>query len=64
MIAYQAMRSWKYACLGVDVLPYQLALGASLRIFEGGVYWRIYIGPLKLHGGFNRMHETTGDPNS
>lgn len=36
-----------YGSLGFSILPYQIAFGFSLRLFEGlGV--RVYIGPLKL----------------
>lgn len=33
----------------LDVLPYQLALGLSLRWWGGRPRFRLYLGPLKLH---------------
>lgn len=33
----------------VDVLPYQVALGFTLRWFEGRPHIRLYLGPLKFH---------------
>lgn len=33
----------------LDVLPYQLAFGVTIRLFEGRLHLRVYLGPLKLH---------------
>lgn len=54
MRAYQPMKCWHYGMLGFDILPYQLSLGVTLRAFEGGLYFRLYAGPLKLLGGVYR----------
>lgn len=54
MQAYQSLHVWKYGVLGLDVLPYQLALGVSFRIFERGLYFRLYFGPFKLFGGVHK----------
>jgi len=58
--AYQSMRVWRYGMIGFDVLPYQLSLGITIRIFEGGLYLRLYVGPFKLLGGLNKMDTAQG----
>ena len=40
----------KSSYFALDWLPYQVAVGISLRWFEGGPHLRIYIGPLKIAG--------------
>lgn len=50
-MAFQAMKVWRHGVLGLDVLPYQLSLGVTLRYFEGGVHFRLYVGPVKFWGG-------------
>jgi hypothetical protein len=44
----------KSSYFALDWLPYQVALGVSLRWFEGGPHLRIYIGPLKIIGAVFR----------
>lgn len=38
--------------IGVDILPYQLAIGLSLRYLKclDSIMFRIYLGPFKLWG--------------
>lgn len=49
---------------GVDLMPYQLAAGLSLRWFEGRPHLRVYAGPIKLYGGLSRppATDTTEEP--
>lgn len=36
--------------LGFQIYPYQLALGISLRWWDSGPAFRVYLGPLKVWG--------------
>ena len=38
-----------YQSAYLDILPYQLAFGISLRWFEGRLAVRLYVGPFKWH---------------
>lgn len=62
--AYQRIRG--YGCTaGVDLLPYQMALGISVRWFDGGPHLRLYIGPLKLYASVFRIwHKGPDGPGS
>lgn len=42
------------SAFGIDILPYQLALGLSLRWLEGGPHLRVYLGPFKLRASLWR----------
>jgi hypothetical protein len=33
---------------GIELFTYQLALGLSLRLFEGSIMLRLYFGPIKI----------------
>lgn len=39
--------------VGVDLLPYQLALGVSVRLLDG-LHVRVYVGPVKLLAGLHQ----------
>lgn len=50
-VARQYMWQGALGTVGLDVLPYQLALGVSCRRFDGQWGFRIYVGPFKVWGG-------------
>lgn len=42
-----------FGYVGLDLYPYQITLGVSLRWFERRPHVRLYVGPLKLYGGLS-----------
>ena len=41
---------WKHGGIGFTILIYQLAIGISLRWWENGPAFRLYLGPFKIWG--------------
>lgn len=44
------VKEWDLGLISVSFFPYQLALGCSIRYWEGSLLWRLYVGPIKIWG--------------
>lgn len=49
--ARQAMHTWRHGYIGIDVYPYQFAVGASVRWHERRPHIRLYLGLIKIYAG-------------
>lgn len=46
----------RWSGFGLVLIPYQLALGFTVRWFDGKPHFRLYLGPLKWWSYIGKIH--------